>query len=112
MHEKMTRRVDSLFEADTSHRLAYSNLLQSFFFKIRRRGVGCRGAPLRATTRKFQSCAPFSRSLETPLSRVQQREPTLLISGERLRRLEGTRLRGLSVSRDGRRDERLREARL
>lgn len=99
------RGASILSSRPISARLQQPLMIFLFFFLISAWVVGgLHYGPLPASFNHVPRSLVSPRS--PPLfSRVQQRR-TLLISGERLRRLEGTRLRGLSVSRWGRREER------
>lgn len=106
MCEKMTKRVvDSFFEADIGSLTVIFYDLS--FLKF---GVGCRRAPLRATTRKFQSCALFSRSPQPPFLVFNNVERFLFPESD----YADWKVRDFAVSpsRDERRNERLREAKL
>lgn len=97
----MTKLVDSLFEADTG-------LFAIIFYDVsflKSIGVGCRRAPLRATTRKFQSCALFSCSPNPPFLVFNNGERFLFPESD----YADWKVRNFAVSpsRDERRDERV-----
>lgn len=96
----MTKLVDSLVEADTG-------LLTIIFYDVsflKSIDVGCRRAPLQATT-KFQSCALFSCSPNPPFLVFNNGERFLFPESD----YADWKVRNFAVSpsRDERRDERV-----